>query len=582
MADYQSIFTGEQIDERLSQVPNKQDKAEGKGLSSNDFTDALKAKLEGVPDNIATIGDIPTKVSDLTNDSNFQTSAQVDVKVAAETARATGEEARIEGLTDKVVLNGMTASEDGSSVQLSLAKINIKTGATSSVDVPLPVVDANGAGVLNPQTYQTIIANQTLINAIIGASVAVSGLAASPTQQQVTNAWLTASGLEELVNGARLFDVTNTKVWTYYTNTELWYPVEAEGGGSVVIAQWTNTALGTIKGVADNTGHTNDGKLTAETDGTGSVLGWDRLVSRVGDLEGAPAIQDADYVHTDNNYDDTDKGKVDSAYQKPTAGIPESDLSGSVQALLNRVFVAEYGVTTNQAIRDAFDAGKHVVCFYSNKLYSLYVLLGSTVYLTTVVTTNVYYVSVNSSDTWSNGTTAIQSTSNLVTSFGATPSDTKYPSEKLVKDSLDAKIGDAPSDGKQYARQDGAWEEVQSSSATLDNNVTKTSANGVKSSGIYSEVHPAIGSSIPSGGMLPNVLYNLGTLAGAVTMALAAVVDAMIVNHFFCTFETGANVPTITWDSTITKWAGGSAPTLKANKHYEVSVLGGVAVIMEV
>lgn len=32
-----------------------------------------------------------------------------------------------------------------------------------------------------------------------------------------------------------------------------------------------------------------------------------------------------------------------------------------------------------------------------------------------------------------------QTLSNLVTSFGATPSDTKYPSEKLVKDSLDAK-----------------------------------------------------------------------------------------------------------------------------------------------
>ena len=34
-----------------------------------------------------------------------------------------------------------------------------------------------------------------------------------------------------------------------------------------------------------------------------------------------------------------------------------------------------------------------------------------------------------------------QSTSNLVTSFGSTPSDTKYPSEKLVKDTIDNVIG---------------------------------------------------------------------------------------------------------------------------------------------
>lgn len=251
----------------------------------------------------------------------------------------------LEGEVNKIVLNGMTASQDGSTVKLSLAKINIKTGSTSSVDVPLPVVDANTAGVLNPQTYNTIVQNQTLINAIIGASVAVSGLPEEPTQQQVTNAWLTASGQSVLVNGARLFDVTNTKVWTYYTNTELWYPVEAEGGGTVTIAQWTNSALGTVKGVADNSSHTNDGKLTAESDGTGSVLGWDRLVSRVQTIEGYGSTWNGKYTKPSNGIPKSDLasavqtslGKADSAYQKPSNGIPSTDFASEVQTTLGKV-----------------------------------------------------------------------------------------------------------------------------------------------------------------------------------------------------------------------------------------------------
>ena len=39
----------------------------------------------------------------------------------------------------------------------------------------------------------------------------------------------------------------------------------------------------------------------------------------------------------------------------------------------------------------------------------------------------------------SGAVTGLQEANNLVTSFGATPSDAKYPSEKLVKDSLDGK-----------------------------------------------------------------------------------------------------------------------------------------------
>lgn len=117
--------------------------------------------------------------------------------------------------------------------------------------------------------------------------------------------------------------------------------------------------------------------------------------------------------------------------------------------------------------------------------------------------------------------------------------------------------------------------------AAIDATPTANSSNLVTSGGAYSEIHPATASSQPSGGFLPNVMYNLGVLSGNTTFALATPADANIVNHYYWTFDTGSTAPTITWPSGLS-WFGGSAPTINASKHYEISVLNGIGVAMEV
>lgn len=97
---------------------------------------------------------------------------------------------------------------------------------------------------------------------------------------------------------------------------------------------------------------------------------------------------------------------------------------------------------------------------------------------------------------------------------------------------------------------------------------------------VYDEVHPEVQSVQPAGGMLPNILYNFGQLSGNTTFSLGAVV-AGIVNHYYWMFDTAATAPTITWPSGLS-WFGGSAPEIGANKHYEISVLNGIAIAMEV
>ena len=90
----------------------------------------------------------------------------------------------------------------------------------------------------------------------------------------------------------------------------------------------------------------------------------------------------------------------------------------------------------------------------------------------------------------------------------------------------------------------------------------------------------AVETSNPSGGFLPDVVYSLGTLTGTVTFTLAAAVTGNV-NHYFWMFDTSSTAPTITWPTGIT-WASGSAPTVAASKHYEISVLNGIAYYSEV
>ena len=133
--------------------------------------------------------------------------------------------------------------------------------------------------------------------------------------------------------------------------------------------------------------------------------------------------------------------------------------------------------------------------------------------------------------------------------------------------------------------QDGVGFASVATPSTADGTVTITLTNGDtitldlnhNHEGYYSKV---LGGEQPSGGFLPDVVYSLGTLTGTVTFALAAAVTGNV-NHYFWMFDTGGTAPTVTFPNGIT-WAGGTGPTVAANKHYEISILGGIAYYSEV
>lgn len=97
---------------------------------------------------------------------------------------------------------------------------------------------------------------------------------------------------------------------------------------------------------------------------------------------------------------------------------------------------------------------------------------------------------------------------------------------------------------------------------------------------VYDELHPSVQSSQPAGGFSPNIEYNLGVITGSVIFTLATGISG-ITNHYYWSFDTGTTAPTITWPSGVS-WSGGSDPEISANSHYEVSILNGVGVYMEI
>lgn len=363
-------------------------------------------------------------------------------------------------------------------------------------------------------------------------------------------------------------------------------------------------------------------------------------------------------------------GDYDDLTNKPTIPGPE-------------VFWAEYGVTTAAEVAAAMAAGKAVMVAVNSRVFRLESAINGQYYF--VASAGDYIYNIELANSWGSvQTKGIELTSRKVTSWQATPSDSKYPSEKLVKDSLDAKvnsvslatvatsgdysdltnipsasiIGEEISPASQelpavmqledssgtaiepYCPGLEEWIEekanlngdttqnfrvkslrfrenpmtgqysaisynttikrptltdsfttiiaepiaLQDDIPTISTNIVSDKAINAKTASpkaVYDEIHPTTGSAQPSGGFLPNILYSLGTLSGNTTFALATPADANVVNHYYWTFNTSTTAPTITWPSGLT-WMGGSAPTINASKHYEISVLNSIAVAMEV
>ena len=321
-------------------------------------TSGAYADLSGKP-NLATVAtsgsyndlknkpSIPTKVTDLQDSANYAELS--DLATVATTGdytdlsnKPTVDTAYSESSNNAIANSTVTASLDRNvmtdlsvnpavsttTLKLDTTKTNLKnTSSTVTSNISLPVASSTQAGVMNSATYDAITANTTNIDAIINGAVAISGLSASPSQSDLTTAWQNATGLTTLMNRAGIYDVTNSKYWTYYTNDTTWH--YTSGTSQISVSTFTNSAEGLIKG------STTAGQVFAENDGTGSVNGWDSLTSTVSDhtsklatiAQGAEVNVQSDWTEADNTSDAYILNKPNLATVATSGAY--SDLSGT-------------------------------------------------------------------------------------------------------------------------------------------------------------------------------------------------------------------------------------------------------------
>lgn len=80
--------------------------------------------------------------------------------------------------------------------------------------------------------------------------------------------------------------------------------------------------------------------------------------------------------------------------------------------------------------------------------------------------------------------------------------------------------------------------------------------------------------------LAPNVVYVFASRTSALTLTLGNAITG-VVNEYHFFIECGATAPTVTFPTGIT-WNGGSAPTIAADKTYEVSIMNNIAAYFEV
>ena len=141
-----------------------------------------------------------------------------------------------------------------------------------------------------------------------------------------------------------------------------------------------------------------------------------------------------------------------------TITIPSQATNFSISKLAPDIFWAEYGTTTASEIEAAIAAGKEVLYYNNECLFHLGFSDNTSHEHQFHAIDNNYLITYKlANGTWTQSGFTIQSADNIRTSFQSTPDNSHYPSEKLVKDSLDLKLNSADLVALTTAEIDTIW-----------------------------------------------------------------------------------------------------------------------------
>lgn len=162
---------------------------------------------------------------------------------------------------------------NGDNVYIDVDYRNLNSGAESQNQRQLQLATDTQAGLMSMGDYAQIRDNTSRIEQLENKTVRLLYTASTnPTATEI-NAFVISKGYSEPFEGIAVVVDETYHIWHYYEGGIGW-----KDDGADTVSQFTNTNAGIILG------SDVDGKVYAETDGTGSVKGWGNLKGQVSDL----------------------------------------------------------------------------------------------------------------------------------------------------------------------------------------------------------------------------------------------------------------------------------------------------------
>lgn len=230
-------------------------------------------KLKDVTASVKEVADTAyNAVQGITADTDKAVADAADAKATADAMKATVDEhtttiGQLEIEAQQALTDANDAFDQASITQTAeAATITMTRGTGSQEQIPFPIASSIQTGMMNAQTYAGIVNLTARVDKLEASKTVyyVTFSSNSPTDSELTSLFTTVSGRAP-VAGDYLTDIA--KSLTYGYNGTNWIKVET----SADIPVFTSDTPGLIKG------STLDGTVAAETDGTGSVNGWDNV-----------------------------------------------------------------------------------------------------------------------------------------------------------------------------------------------------------------------------------------------------------------------------------------------------------------
>lgn len=217
----------------------------------------------------------------------------------------------VEGKLDTSILTDISYSYTGDNVKTTKSYKNLNSGVTSSQDINLNLADSNTAGLMSPATVTAI---QDLTNRVDGLEGQAKRLLytekSNPTKEEIT---------QFVIDKGYTTNLSSIGVVVYSTK-HIWHYYEEDGwvdDGLDTVNQFTNSLAGTILGSEI------EGKVYAEDDGTGSVVGWDSLKTSISNID--EKVDTVEEILTKNIQDHIDDKNNPHEVTKVQVGLGNVD-----------------------------------------------------------------------------------------------------------------------------------------------------------------------------------------------------------------------------------------------------------------